>query len=431
MLVNPEKSTVSAAPKDLFEVQDLPSQQTLISLQDVHDYWINVLNTHPMLFGLVKAAILIVGSLLLYKCLNLAVKKIAPRYLSGVALSLFANRVYANILRYISAILIVQYSGFIQYESIEALSLLIGKAAIIFISGALAFSVFDAALDFSDSQGVTKRIPVKSLTQLGKVITSVVCFVVFVSLMIDKSPTYLIGSLGALSAVLMLVFRDSILGLVAGIQLTANRVVNIGDRVQTGEIEGNVEDISLTIVKIRNYDNTITSIPCHELVNKPLKNWALMDDKGRRIKRSISIDANSVSFISDDEMSKLAALRPLNKYLSQKFEELRAENELLSETEIINKRRLTNIGTFRIFIENYLKMNENIITDEALVVRQGQSSEKGIPIEIYCFAENNSWSDYEQVQSDIFDYIFAVLPLFGLRIFQLPTGYDLQSLSIK
>ncbi len=232
-----------------------------------------------------------------------------------------------------------------------------------------------------------------------------------------------------MAAVLMLVFQNTILSLVASVQISSYDMVRIGDWIEMPSLnaDGDVIDMSLHTITVQNFDKTFTTIPTNKLVTDTFKNWRGMSQAGvRRIKRSLYIDQSSVHFMSEAEQSKLKEFLLLDQYLDHKSTELVEFNQKLSNTSPCNQRRLTNIGTFRAYVELYLNQHPNISKHQSLIVRQLQPTEKGLPLEIYAFSNQIAWKDYEAIQSDIFDHLIAILPEFGLKIYQAPSGYDMQ-----
>ncbi|MGB0644573.1 MAG: mechanosensitive ion channel family protein, partial [Akkermansiaceae bacterium] len=237
---------------------------------------------------------------------------------------------------------------------------------------------------------------------------------------------------GVFASVLMLVFKDVILGFIAGIQLASNRMLSQGDWLEMSsyQADGSVELIGLTTVKVRNWDETITTIPTYALISGSFKNWRGMSEStGRRIKRSLFIDTSGIKFCDEKILKKLREIGHLAQYLDSKAEEIEESNSKLGEgclSNQVNGRRLTNLGTFRAYIECYLKAHPNINQEMTLIVRQLATEGRGIPMEIYCFSSVKEWAGYETIQADIFDHLFAIAPEFGLNVFQEPTGHDLQ-----
>ena len=298
------------------------------------------------------------------------------------------------------------------------------------------FSLLDALLDISTGESRFKGLPLRGLFQSVKLIATVVVVILAISALIGKSPLLILSGLGAMTAVIMLVFKDPILGLVAGIQLSANDMLEVGDWLEMPSYgaDGDVIEIALTTVKVRNWDKTITTVPTYALISDSFKNWRGMEQaKGRRIKRQVLIDATSVEFLTDDDIQRLKKARLLEPYLAEKQREITQYNEdhQFDLSSRVNGRRMTNLGTFRAYLLNYLENREDIRQDLTLLVRQAQSTSNGIPIEVYAFTATTKWAEYENIQSDIFDHIFAVLPEFGLRIHQSPTGYDFSKLAAR
>ncbi|HHR8613170.1 TPA: mechanosensitive ion channel family protein [Salmonella enterica subsp. enterica serovar Bareilly] len=295
------------------------------------------------------------------------------------------------------------------------------------------FSLLDVIFNLSQKWPAASQLPLKGIFQGIKLIGAIIVGILMISLLIGQSPAILISGLGAMAAVLMLVFKDPILGLVAGIQLSANDMLKLGDWLEMPKYgaDGAVIDIGLTTVKVRNWDNTITTIPTWSLVSDSFKNWSGMSaSSGRRIKRSINIDATSIHFLDDDEKQRLLTAQLLKPYLTSRHQEIDEWNKQLDAPEsALNHRRMTNIGTFRAYLNEYLRHHPRIRKDMTLMVRQLAPDDHGLPIEIYAFTNTVVWLEYESIQADIFDHIFAVVEEFGLRIHQTPTGSDIRVLS--
>ena len=296
--------------------------------------------------------------------------------------------------------------------------------------GLLALNgLLSAADDIYRTFEASKQIPLTSFMQVAKVALWCVGAIVVVAIIVDKTPLYLLSGLGALTAVLMIVFKDPILGFVAGIQLSANEMVAIGDWVEmpSHKADGNVIEVALTTVKVRNWDKTITTIPTYDLISRPFKNWKGMSQAGgRRIRRNLCVDQNSVRFLDDEALSRVSKIQLLQAYLERKREEVATHNEQqnVDASSQVNGRRLTNVGTFRAYIEAYLRSHPRIRQDLTLLVRQRDPGPHGLPIQVYAFTDTTAWAEYEGIQSDIFDHVLAALPEFDLRVFQDPTGLD-------
>lgn len=295
------------------------------------------------------------------------------------------------------------------------------------------FSLLDVILNLSQKLPVASQLPLKGIFQGVKLIGAILVGILMISLLIGQSPAILISGLGAMAAVLMLVFKDPILGLVAGIQLSANNMLKLDDWLEMPKYgaDGAVIDIGLTTVKVRNWDNTITTIPTWSLVSDSFKNWSGMSASGgRRIKRNISIDVTSIHFLDEDEQQHLYKARLLKSYLTTRHQEINEWNQQLDAPEsVLNHRRMTNIGTFRAYLSEYLRNHPCIHQEMTSMVRQLAPDDHGLPIEIYAFTNTVVWLEYENIQADIFDHIFAVAGEFGLRIHQSPTGNDIRALS--
>ncbi len=274
---------------------------------------------------------------------------------------------------------------------------------------------------------ISRKFPIRGFIQVVKIILSICAGIFVISIVIGKSPLTLFAGLGAMSAVLMFIFKDSILGLVAGIQLSANQMVARGDWIEVPKFgaDGEVLDVALTTVKVRNWDKTITTLPTYALISDSFKNWRGMSQSNvRRIKRSLCIDLQTVKFVDDSLLAKFKEISLLKDYITEKEREVDSWNaeRSFNEDNVANARVLTNIGTFRAYVVAYLRNHAQIAQDETVLVRQLQPTEYGLPIEIYVFSKDNRWVEFEAIQSDIFDHFFSVLPEFDLKVFQRPSG---------
>ena len=269
--------------------------------------------------------------------------------------------------------------------------------------------------------------PIRGLINFAKAIIFMIALILVVADLINQSPMALLTGLGAMSAVLMLIFKDTILGLVAGFQMSGNDLIRIGDWIELPKynVDGNVVDVTLTFIKIENWDKTIVTIPAYLLVSDSFINWRnVFKTGGRRIKRSLNIDSRSVKVVNDELYAKLLKIDLIKNYLVEKKKEIDESNQNIDTSIHLNGRRLTNLGVFRIYVTEYLKQNKNIHQEKMLFVRQLQNQNQGIPLEIYAFSNQTSIVDYERVQADIFDHIYANINYFELRLFQEPQGYD-------
>ena len=296
------------------------------------------------------------------------------------------------------------------------------------------FTLLDIFQALSDRRPQQAHFPIRGLLQTVKLMASLLTVILAVSLLMNKSPLILLSGLGALSAVMLLVFKDPILGLVAGIQLSANNMLRVGDWLEMPKYgaDGDVIDIALTTVKVRNWDKTITTIPTYALISDSFKNWRGMSESGgRRIKRCIHIEMSSVCFLTNELLEDLKKADLLHGYLADTLSQVEQYNQTKKTdmSVMLNGRRLTNIGTFRNYLVNLLKQHPHIHQNMTLLVRQLEPSSSGLPIQIYAFTNTTNWNEYENIQSDIFDHILAILPAFSLRAHESPTGNDVRLLA--
>ena len=311
-------------------------------------------------------------------------------------------------------------------------------------NAALAFTILTIAIAVSGVLTLLNQVyqrrpeaaqrPVKGYVQVAKLLVYGAAAILVIAALMDRSPWLLLSGLGALAAVLMLVFKDTILSLVASVQINSNDMVRVGDWIEMPQLnaDGDVIDIALHTVKVQNWDKTITTIPTHRLISESFKNWRGMSESGgRRIKRALMIDQNSVRFLDEAEASDLRRFALIRDYLDAKAEEIARWNAARPECtrDAVNARRLTNVGTFRAYVVAYLEDRPDISNEMTLLVRQLAPTEAGLPLEIYGFTTTTAWNDYERIQGDIFDHLIAILPAFGLRLFQHPSGMDLSALA--
>lgn len=307
---------------------------------------------------------------------------------------------------------------------------------VIGVCASLINAILKSVQQVLESQRAFKDKPLTSYRQVATILNFGIAAIIIVSIIIGKSPMYLFSALGALTAVLILVFRDSILGFVASIQLASNDMVRVGDWVSVSSYgaDGDVLEINLNTVKVQNFDNTITTVPTYAFISNSFKNWrAMQESGGRRIKRKINIDINSIKHCDEKLLSNMLKIDYLEKYVSVKVKELEDYNKSIvknGENEI-NGRRLTNIGLFRHYLEEYLKKQDQVNNELTCMVRQLEPTEFGLPLEIYCFSKDKNWVNYEIIQADIFDHILAVSGYFEIELFQNPSGSDFKNLKVN
>ena len=295
-------------------------------------------------------------------------------------------------------------------------------------------ALLNALLEIYRKLPISKGREIKGIIQVIKIVIYAVGIILIISIFSKETPKALLGGLGAMAAVIMLVFKDTILGFVASVQLSANNMVNLGDWISMPKFnaDGDVIDIGLNTVKVQNWDKTIATIPTYALVSESFNNWKGMEESGgRRIKRAINIDMSSVGFLSQEQIEKFRNYHLLNDYITGKENEISEYNKTLGldDSVVTNGRRMTNLGTFRAYLENYLHNHPKINQDMTFLVRYLPATERGIPLEIYVFSNDQAWANYEAIQADIFDHILAILPEFELRVFQNPSGADFNKLA--
>ncbi len=307
--------------------------------------------------------------------------------------------------------------------------------AFVVLTVALAIGgILNLVIAFHQRRADAMRHPIKGYVQVVKIVVYVVATILVIANLIDRSPLILLSGLGAMAAVLMLVFQDTLLSLVASVQLTSNDMVRVGDWIEMPQLnaDGDVIDIALHTVKVQNWDRTITTIPTKRLISDSFRNWRGMQESGgRRIKRSLYLDQQSVRFLEEVELDRLSRVALLTDYLAAKRTEIETWNRSHDERlrDNVNQRRLTNVGTLRAYIERYLRAHPGIHQGMILMVRQLAPTADGLPLELYCFTSTTAWVAYEGIQADIFDHLLAIVPEFGLRVFQHPAGTDMRALA--
>ena len=385
----------------------------------------NLLNSEATT-TLILLGILIVSYGILRSIFFPAVKKLANRTSTFID-DLFLDKKFLNRLSYVVVFIVFNILTATAEFSIDLFSNVIVSrlidAAFALLVGLTILEVLSVFNKISEKIDVLKDRPIKGYIQILKIIISAFVVIIIFAIVTGQSVAYYISGLGALTAVLLLVFQDTILSFVASVQIGQNDIIKIGDWIEVPEFgaDGDVVDIALHTVKVQNWDKTITTIPTSKIVNTSVKNWRAMSEYGgRRIKRSLLIDISSIKFLTPKEISELEKLAPLKEYISFKNNELSEFNASIENPDNnIETRKLTNIGTYRAYIESYLKQNSNLNTETmTFLVRQLPSSPEGVPLEIYTFTNTTEWEAYEKIQSDIFDHLFAILPKFGLRVFQ-------------
>jgi miniconductance mechanosensitive channel len=350
--------------------------------------------------------------------------------------ALIEHKVLSRLTLLLPFILVLFLTPLILPEGVLLTNLLVifAKVLLVFQIAQSISAVLNVSKSFYSESAKQRYVPLNSIIQVIKLVVYIVAGIIIIALIINRSPVYLLSGLGALTAVLLLIFQDTIKGLVASIQISANKMVVAGDWIELPKYgaDGDVIEIGLSTVKVENFDKTITTIPTYALISDSFKNWRNMYHTGaRRIKRTIIIDIASIDFYSLEKIDFLVNTNLLKTYLTDKKQQLAVEHESFDSSSVqddsltkINMRQLTNIGTFRAYIEMYLNQNNNICNDLTCMVRQLPATASGLPLEVYCFANTTDWIAYEAIQADIFDHLFAIAPHFDIRIFQHPSGSD-------
>ena len=395
----------------------------------------------PILVKYLSIMIMILFITIICVIANFITKKVVIRIITGIVKNtkfkwddiLLERKVFHKLSHIVPAIIIYYFAPtFPTFQQVIEK----GAIAYLIIMGLIIInSLLNVMNDIYQTYEISKTKPIKGYIQVVKIIVVSLGVILVIANLMDKSPLILLSGIGALSAVLMLVFRDSLLGLVAGVQLTANDMVRVGDWIEMPKYgaDGDVIDISLNTVMVQNWDKTITMIPSYALISDSFINWRGMQNSGgRRMKRSLFIDTTSISFCTEEMIEYLKDIHYLSDYIITRKREIAEYNtrKEINQSNPVNGRALTNIGVFRAYISNYLQHHPGINQEMTLMVRQLAPSEHGLPIEIYGFTNDVRWAVYESVQADIFDHLFAVASEFGLRLFQNPSGNDFNKMGL-
>ena len=349
--------------------------------------------------------------------------------------ALVEQNVFGRLAQIVPAFIIFYGIGLVpdMTESAEQVVRNVASAYMILMIMLTVTAALSALNRIYDTDPAARQRPIKGFIQLAQIAIYIIGAVIVIAALIDRSPVILLSGFGAMTAVLLIVFKDTLLSLVASIQLTSQDMIRIGDWLEMPQFgaDGDVIDVALYTVTVQNWDKTITTIPTHRLITDSFRNWRGMSESGgRRIKRSINIDVNTIRVLTDEEIDRFRGFALLKDYIKAKAVDLQAYNAALDEPgeSGVNLRRLTNIGTFRAYIYSYMKHHPKIHDGMTLIVRQLQPGSEGLPIEIYAFSNDTDWAAYEGIQADIFDHVCAIAPEFGLRLYQKPAGADLAGL---
>ncbi len=391
--------------------------------------------------GIANKAILIVAVVLISFIVDLIAKKILLSIITKVVQKtrtkwddILVERGLFTRLAHIAPVLVLYFAVPLIFPTLDAASALIQRIILAYMIAVVLMvlsSLLSAVNDIYSTYEISKNRPIKGYLQIVRVFISIFGIVLVITTILNKSALGLLSGIGAMSAVIMLIFKDSILGLVAAIQLSGNDMIRIGDwiTVPAYGADGDVIDIKLQTVLIQNFDKTIVSVPIYSLVSSSFKNWRGMSDSdGRRIKRSLSIDMNSIKFCSPEMIERFRKIDILGDYIAEKQQEIDEDNrkKKANTSEMINGRRMTNLGVFRAYIKAYLRVHPKISDNMTFLVRQLQPTDKGISLEIYVFSRDQNWANYEGIQADIFDHLLATVSFFDLAVYQTLSSLDLR-----
>jgi len=394
---------------------------------------------HPLLPPVVGALALLAGAIIIdliaKRLLVGTVRAIAKRSSFKWDDALVSHNVFGRLVQVMPALIVFVGVPFVPGlpEGVVQLMRNVAMGYMVLMLTLALTAALSAANTIYAASPAAKDRPLKGFVQLVQIVVWIFGGIMIIAAVLDRSPLLLLSGFGAMTAILLLVFKDTILSLVASVQLTAQDMVRVGDWIEMPQFgaDGDVVDVQLHTVKVQNWDKTITTIPTHRLITDSFKNWRGMSQAGaRRIKRAIHIDVSSIRFQTQDEVDHFTRFALLKDHVENKEQELADYNAGLA-TELdseVNRRRLTNVGTFRAYAYNYLKNHPKIHKGMTLMVRQLGPGPEGLPLEIYCFTNTTEWAVYEDIQSDIFDHLLAIVPEFGLRLYQKPAGSDLVNL---
>jgi miniconductance mechanosensitive channel len=398
----------------------------------------NLADIHPLMPDAASIAAIIIAALVADLFLKEYLKRGIAQYARSTKSTwddaVVDHRVIHRLAQLLPAIIV--YWGIDLIPSLPPeFDLIIRNAVFVYMSLILVLAVnsmLNAVNSIYEQRPNAKQRPIKGFIQLVQIFVWIVGTILVVSIILRQSPTIFLSGLGAMTAVTMLVFKDTISSLVASIQLSAQDMVRVGDWIEMPAFgaDGDVIDVELHLVRVQNWDKTISTIPTYRLISDSFKNWRGMSESGgRRIKRALYFDTSTIGFLSSEQRTKLGQVELLKPYLAQKDAELSQANSAVatSDEDVINRRKLTNIGTMRAYIYSYIKQRADIHKGMTLLVRHLSPTSEGLPIEIYCFTTTTEWGAYEDIQADIFDHVMAIAPEFGLRVYQKPAGGDVKA----
>jgi miniconductance mechanosensitive channel len=424
----------------LILARDINSESEVIRVFELVRNWLESQGLQGLFLEYLSWAVVAVGVIILAVITTFVTKRILLTLLSFLIRktktrwddALLERRVLHRLSHLAPALVFYWFAG--VFPGVESLIHNLAVIYMLIVSGLVVSSFLNAVVDIYRTMEISRTRPIKGFVQLFQILIIVLLAIFGLAVVTNQSPLVLLSGLGALTAVLLLVFKDSILGLVASFQISANNMVRIGDWIEMPKYgaDGDVIDVSLHTIKVQNWNKTISTIPTYALISDTFKNWRGMEESGgRRIKRAVNIDINSISFCSEEMIERFSKYQYITEYINRKKDELARHNQehKVDTNFLVNGRHMTNIGTFRAYVEAYLKNHPKIHQQMTFLVRQLPPGEHGQPIEIYVFSNDLRWAPYEAIQADIFDHILAVVPMFDLRVFQSPTGHDFRKLA--
>ncbi|MBD3404049.1 mechanosensitive ion channel [candidate division GN15 bacterium] len=361
------------------------------------------------------------------RILLVGVSKLVARTTTTWDDALLRRRVFTRLSHLAPALVIYAAAAF--FPPVQSLIERLSTVYMIVVGLLVLYSLLNAAVDIYNSYDVARHRPVKGYVQLIQIIITIFVAIYAIARLMDRDPWPLLTGLGAMTAIILLVFKDTILGLVASVQLSTNDMVRIGDWIEMSKYgaDGPVIDVSLHTVKVQNWDKTITTIPSYALISDAFRNWRGMTESGgRRIKRAFYVDMATIKFCTPEMLDRFEEYELIRDYVKGRREEIAAYNKehSIDTRHLINGRNMTNIGTLRAYIAAYLRRHPKINQQLTFLIRYLAPTEHGLPVEVYVFSADQVWANYEAIQADIFDHILAILPMFELRAFQYPTGAD-------
>ena len=404
--------------------------ESVLSDAGIAAEWISIVR---LLIGLV---VLILLSMTIYALTKKFIVKILHTFFRKTAVKwddiLADHETFNNLAHFIPAVIIRMATPYLfsDYQTLQPFMIKLADIYVLIAATLIAIS-FLKAVEYmlSQSQAFVNK-PLASYFQLLRIVLYIAIFIIILSVLIGKSPMYFLTAFGAMTAIILLIFKDTILGLVASVQISTNDVVRVGDWVEMPKFnaDGDVIAINLNTIKVRNWDKTITAIPTFYFITDSFKNWRGMQESGgRRIKRSILFNVHTIKFVDPETRERFKKYTLITDFVTERQSEIEQHNEKdgIDISQLINGRRMTNIGIFRRYVEHYLKQHKGIQQDMTMLVRQLSADDRGLPIEIYCFTNTTSWLEYENIQSDIFDHLFAAASWFDLELYQQPAGSDI------